>query len=330
MDLIFDIASSTEFWRQRYPLDREPGPAQLLEPAECASNMEDVLELAPPWVDAEFLSPNDGLLHVLVRESSDKRKTLKHATHVWSGPIPEGAFYQLKPHVFIESPPFMFLHAAGILSLPRLIAFGDELCGLYSFDERQERGFRTRDVPLVTKTRLDCFVRSAKSLYGQRRALQALSYIVDNSASPAETMDEMLLCLPCRHGGYGIPQPTMNEEIPLTPEAARIAKRGKVRLDMGYADFSLSLEHLGDYDHSEKARRASDRARTNALIEMGFTVLELTNDQVADFMAFELIAKRVARIVKKPLKSRDLGPTPARTTLRRELFGWNRSAGRIR
>lgn len=330
MDLVFDIASSAEFWRQRYPLDRKPGPAQLLEPTECISNMEDVFELAPSWVDAEFLAPNDGLLHVLVRDSSDKRRTSKHVAHVWSGPIPEGAFYQLKPHVFIESPPFMFLHAAGILSLPRLIAFGDELCGLYSFDERQERGFRIRNVPLVTKTRLDYFVRSAKGLYGQRHALKALSYIVDNSASPAETADEMLMCLPRRYGGYGIPQPTMNEEVPLTPEAARIAKRGSVRLDMGYADFSLALEHLGDHDHSDKARRASDRARTNALIEMGFTVLELTNDQVTDFMTFELIAKRVAQIVKKPLKSRDLGPTPARTTLRRELFGWNYSAGKIR
>ena len=330
MDLVFDIASSAEFWRQRYPLDREPGPAPLLEPAECASRLEDVFSLAPQWVGDDLLAPNDGVFNVLVRDTLLKRRTQKHAAHVWSGNIPEGAFYQIKPHVLIESPPFMFLQAAGILSLPRLIAFGDELCGLYSFDKREERGFRKRKKPLVKKVRLEHFVRSAKGCYGQHRALQALPHLVDNSASPMETLDEMLMCLPYRYGGYGIPQPTMNEEVPLTLGAARIAKRDKVRLDMGFAAFELALEHQGEYDHSRPAKKASDRARTNALIEMGFTVLELTNDQVRDLMTFELIVKHVARIVGKRLKSRDLGPIPVRTALRRELFDWNHSSGRIR
>ena len=127
-----------------------------------------------------------------------------------------------------------------------------------------------------------------------------------------------------------MPMPTMNECINLTDKAARIARRNKCFLDMGYSSYSLDIEHHGKNDHSSDEERQSDRARVNGLKEMGFEVIELTIEQVADLIAYELIIKRAARILGVRLQTRDLGPKPARLALRNRIFEWNESSGAIR
>lgn len=325
---MFDIASSVEFWRKRYPLDRVPRGSSLRLPKQCAHTKADVWSLTP---DHEVSSlAYYGKLHVLVFDASEKRETQTYKTHVWSGPLPEGAFYELHPGVFIESPELMFLQAASILDFETLIAFGDELCGYYSFDDREERGFRKRSVSLTSTERIAQFLTKVDGCKGVYCARKALKYVVDHSASPMETFDEMTMCLPCRYGGYGFPTATMNQQVPLTTRAARIANRNKCFLDMGYLEHNLDIEHHGKYDHSNDDERASDRARVNGLKDMGIEVVELTKDQVNDLVAYEYIIERIARLLHKRIKKDCKGATPARLKLRKALFEWNASSGRIR
>ena len=232
--------------------------------------------------------------------------------------------------MFIESPEFVFLHAATILDIAELIALGDELCGLYSFDARERRGFRKRKLPLLRKSRLERFLAQATGCPGRNKALMALRHVIEMSASPMETFDEMTLCLPYRLGGYSLTKPTMNERIDLTPKASRIARRSKVYLDMGYSAHKFDLEHHGKYDHSTEEEIDSDRARVNALKEMGFEVIELTADQVRDPIAYEYIVQRIAKILGKRLMKDKLGKTPERMALRNALYSWNRSYGKVR
>ena len=267
---------------------------------------------------------------MLVFDAAEKRESQTHKTHVWSGPLPEGAFYELLPNIFIESPEFMFLQAASILDFETLIAFGDELCGYYSFDEREERGFRKRSTPLTSAEKVLQFLLKADGCKGALTARKALKYVVDHSASPMETLDEMTMCLPCRYGGYGLPTATMNQKVTLTPRAARIANRNECYLDMGYLEWNLDVEHHGKYDHSDDNEKASDRARVNGLKEMGIEVVELTKDQVNELFAYEYIIERIARLLHKRIKTDCKGATPARLKLRKALFEWNASSGRIR
>ena len=160
--------------------------------------------------------------------------------------------------------------------------------------------------------------------------MSALSHVVDNSASPMETFDILALCLPYRLGGYGLPTPIMNCEVPLSSRAARIAKRHRCFADMCYGTIGLDLEHHGKLDHSSEEDVLSDRARVNALKEMGYEVIELTNDQVRDLMAFEYIIQRIAKLLGKRLKKSRLGATPERLAFRKQAFGWNQSSGRLR
>lgn len=331
MNLVFDIASSIEFWRQRYPTNRKPKPPLSIAPNNAAYLKSDIMALMPDWVDNQFLEPTGGIFHALAFDAH-RCKTLKEiSVHIWTDPIPEGSFYELQPNVYVESPAFMFLHAASILDFASLIAFGDELCGLYSFDAREKRGFRKRKFSLITSAGLLHFLETAKNCRGAKRALRALGYVVDNSASPMETFDEMTMCLPYRLGGYGFPCMNMNEEITLTARAARIAKRNKCRLDMGYKDLFLDIEHHGKLDHSTDEEKESDFARVSGLKEMGFEVIELTKAQVGDLIAYEIIIQRIAKEkLHKRLRKSALGATPERLALRKALFTWNNSNGRIR
>ena len=330
MDLVLDTATSLEFWRRQYPLNRVPRPLNERPSNNCAYNTEDVLGFCPNWINEDLLNPTDGVLHVLAFDKAKIRHSKNVVTHAWSSPIPAGSFYQRSPHAYVESPEFMFLHAASILDLPELIALGDELCGLYSFDARERRGFRKRELPLLRKSRLEQFLQQADGCKWRNKALMALRHVVELSASPMETFDEMTLCLPYRLGGYSMTKPTMNEEIVLTPKAARIARRDKVYLDMGYSSYKLDFEHHGKYDHSTEEEVDSDRARVNALREMGFEVIELTIDQVKDPVAYEYIVQRAAKILGKRLVKDKLGKTEERMALRNALFSWNRRYGRIR
>lgn len=331
MNLVLDIASSVQFWRRKYPANRAPSaPTRLLPPSGCITRAIDVRAFAESHDVFNACGISGDTLEVLALDASKQRRSKHRIVHEWRSAIPEGSFYELSPNVFVESPPFMFLQAATILSFPALIAFGDELCGLYGFDEREDRGFRRRTAPLTTKRELSRSLEQAKGCRGSAQARNALNYVVENSASPMETFDEMTMCLPYRHGGYGLPEPEMNQEAKLNERAARIAKRQKCFLDMGYLPTKLDIEHHGKYDHSSDEEVASDRARVNGLKEMGVEVVELTVDQVGDLMAYEFIIQRIARILGKRLSKEHLGATPQRLELRKELFSWNASSGRIR
>ena len=330
MDVVLDIASSIAFWRLIYPIDRTPKTAFCAMPGQCAHTWKDIAALLPQWVTPDFLTHTDERIHVLTLGADVHWQSKHHSVHAWGGPVPSGSFYDLGNSVFVESPPFMFLVAASILSPIKLIAFGCELCGLYSFDSTQKRGFRKRKKPLTSVARIRQCLDEAKGCHGYNNALRALAHVVDNSASPMETFDAMCMYLPYRLGGYCLMRPHMNYEVRLNDRAARIALRGTCYLDMGYPKAHLDVEHHGKLDHSDPEDQASDRARVNALKEMGFEVIELTNDQVDDVIAFDYIIQRIARLLGKRIRKEYLGATKPRMALRRELREWNRSSGRIR
>lgn len=329
MALIFDIGISSEFWRRKYPLTRAPENPLPMPPNDIECSMAAIDALAPPWAH-EFAEDRNQPIDLLVLDNATRQKSAIHKTYSWTGSAPEGSFYLLTPGTLVESPEFMFLRAAKLLSIEQLIAFGGELCGLYSFDESQDRGFRRREVPLATKERLGRFLDKAAGCAGIKAAQRALAYVAERSASPMETFDVMTMCLPYKLGGYCIPQLAMNEKVPLTPRAALIARRKNCYLDMGDVDKRLDIEHHGRLDHSRDEDKESDRDRVNGLKEMGFEVIELTSNEVGDLFVYECIIERIAGLLSKKISKDKLGALPARLRLRKELMLWNRSSGKIR
>lgn len=277
--------------------------------------------MAPSWASRQ------GTLHVVSFEKRDKRKTNSFESHVWSGPLPEGSFYDLGHGLYVSSPAFEFLFMAAKLDIRELVAFGYEICGLYAFDPDAERGFKTRSHPLVTKRQLARYLANASNCRGHRKAVRALRFIVERSASPMESTCVMLSCLPYSLGGYSLPAPLMNHRVQLSAAAQTIAKRKYCIADACYPKEKLDLEYHGRYDHDASAAFDSDRSRVNALIEMGYEVIELTSSQVRDLNQFEAIMRHVAKLLGKRIRSEGLGRTPARLEARKLLFDWNQRSG---
>lgn len=328
MILLLDYDISQDFWRLVYPASRVPGVADAIPKGEkMASTMVDVKSFAPNWITKDFLAWGSKKLDVLVFDKKDRRVSKDHLTRLWSGGIPEGSFYHLGNGVFVCSPEFLFLRLASSLGFYELIAYGDELCGLYAFDPNAMRHLRKRSQPLTTIKKLHAFLLQAKGCLGCGKALRALPFIVERSASPMETVSEMLLCLPYRHGGYGLPTPEMNFEIPLSGRAVQLAGQGVCYADLCWDYVRFVYEYHGLYDHANPQDFQDDRGRVDAIKLMGYNVMEVTYKQVSNLLAFESIAVEIARIAGKKIKPNSLGALRSRQNLRSELFQWNHREG---
>lgn len=338
MSLLISHMTALDFWRMAYPCGKSPSIADCSIPNSApAFSEEDVWVFAPSAITPEILLPERNVLHVTVRNANNRYRSNTHHCHLWGNTFPSDSFYRLSKDAFVASPQFLFLQMARGLSLTQLIALGNELCGYYTIDGRSETGVRQRQLPLISKQALACHLEEAATCakarnepapQGMQKALRALPYIVEHSASPKETEMAMLLSLPYRLGGYGIPQPSMNHRIELTEEAARMARRHSVRADLCWPDHSLDLEFNGAAVHSGGKSETSDRARTNALMLMGYSVIEVTSQQIADHRAFESIALHVAKLIKKRVAPKYRGPLPQRIRLRECLNAWSRMQGR--
>lgn len=337
MKLVITDISALDFYRLRYPPNRAPGQvarvtgedaADLPEAEQCAYLESEVWSLAPEWVTQDFLASESGALHVLTRSASCRSRAKTVRTHTFTGDLPPGALFPCGEGVLVPSPEFVFVTMAPKLAFAELVALGYELCGLYSFDNSTDRGLRSRDVPLTTREKLRRFIAALKGHPGSRRAALAIDHVLERSASPMETAVTMQLCLPCARGGYGLPAPRMNHPLALNARARSIAGKGTCILDICWPDRKLLVEYNGGFDHTQRDAQFADRARINAIAEMGYDTVELTMGQVSSPEAFEAIALRLGKHLGKRIPTRARGRTPQRMQLRDELFAWNRMSGR--
>ena len=310
------------YWREHFPLDSELGRFARISKAEkYAYTKADVLECVP-----ETFRVPDKPVDILLFDAGDRRWSKQISCCVWSTVVPGEAFYRVGD-MYVSSPAFVFLQMASRLTLRQLIALGCELCGTYvllpkgnthpsAIDEHPKR-----IVPLTNIPAMQAFIEKATRARGREKALRALRYIVEGSRSPMETMTYMLLCLPPKLGGYGIPRLELNAEIPLDEEGKAIAQRRTCYGDLCWPDAKLDVEYHGEV-HVGAAQMKSDVGRELGIEHMGWRVMTITSPQVFDAERFEVVAKEIAVRLKKRLDTQTMGMTQERAALRDELEAW--------
>lgn len=310
------------YWREHFPLDSEVGrPARISRAEKCAYKKADVLECVP-----ETFRIPDKPIDILLFDAGDRRWSKQISCCVWSTVVPKNAFYRVGD-MYVSSPEFTFLQMASRLTLCQLIALGCELCGTYVLLPQGNThpsavdDFPTRIAPLTNRDSLLAFVKKAARAHGRAKALRALRYVVDGSRSPMETMVYMLLCLPPKLGGYGIPKPEMNAEIPLDEEGRAIAQRDTCYGDLCWPGVPLDVEYHGEV-HVGASQMKSDVGRELGIEHMNWRVITVTSPQIFDEDRFEVVAKEVAACLKKRLYLQVLGATKERSSLRDELDQW--------
>lgn len=273
-------------------------------------------------------------IHAFVGSQSRKRtvttsnKTI--VTHLYGSKLPKGSFIDIGHDICSSSPQFLFLQMATMLDTVDLIVLGMELCGHYSKWrlppinkdawmrlESEEQLGSTFDLARATSvSALRAFLERTKGAYGQTGARAAMRWLLDSSASPMETAVYLLLCLPKRLGGYGLPQPVLNPKVSVkSPEG------NKARYpDLFWSAASIDVEYNSDLAHSGEWSRYRDSKREVELVSNDITVLPLTRRQVMDKDDFHAFAQGLRRLLGIRSRSPRKGWESKRDELRAKLL----------
>ena len=332
MKLYLAPSSSLELTRYLRAVNAEDGlggiPTRKRAISDAMNRRHDFDELdatAQLW-----LSHASEPLHVFVGDRTKGTRTNRLITHVLGSVAPHGAFLDIGHGVCICSPRFAFMRMAKDLDLIDSILVGMELCGAYSrwriapgimgdpyYSEYPETRGSTYDLPkAMSLARTVSFVERQQGQPGAVGARAALRWVLDNSASPMETAIYLLLCLPKRLGGYGLPQPVLNPKVVVsTPEG----KKDRYP-DLFWPGPNIDVEYNSDKDHSGEWSRYRDSKREIELTVASVSVLPLTRPQVFSTSDFDSFANGLRKMLGIRARREDAAWTARRDELRHRLL----------
>ena len=113
----------------------------------------------------------------------------------------------------------------------------------------------------------------------------------------------MLLCLPYRLGGYGLPKPIMNQHIEIEIEKQMILRKRFLVCDLYWPSAKVNLEYDSTEFHAAKERLVADARRRAVLESLGITSINITGPQIADALDFDDLSATAAKLLKKQLRT---------------------------
>lgn len=326
MAVFLSYASSLKYWRSDEPyyageVMSSPAFDPQFEDAECGVH---ALADVPSglWHD-------ECLRDVLVGKPSARRCNPSTSVQLISADIPVGSFYRIRRDLYACSPGLCFLLAASKLPFRALMTLGFELCGSYSLFNSSMNGIK--HAPLSSVEELSTYLAQFRYAHGLTRARRALTYIRNGSASPRETDLFMMLCLPPRLGGFGLPEAKLNEILDVKKRARVATGLAAITPDLCWKEKRVALEYESTESHGayvapaelrlmNQRKLASDSERRRTYEAMQMTVLTVTNGEFIHYQDVERIAKLLARRLGK----HGLTSTFAAEVKRHELHSWLR------
>ena len=216
-----------------------------------------------------------------------------------TGSYPSGSFFELDEGIMVTCPELTFLQMARLLSEELLILYGHELCGYFAHG-MGEHGFC--NCPALTSvSRIEAYLNRLEELrsdrgegmpWGLRRARKALAHMRDGAASPEEAVLSMILTMPRRMGGYGLPSAVLNASVRLGAEAAELFGIEEFVCDLSWEGRGLVAEFQGS-QHKLRSRRSYDLRKGNVLGADGWTVVEVDRFMLERVSLMDEVAKSV-------------------------------------
>ena len=296
------LASTLHLQREQLPADGHSMTIVRLAPDGIAAP---VGEAAP--------------LHLLVPRSSQRARQHGLVTHVVSGTLPPSSLYRVSDSIAVSSPELTCLHLMrGARALP-LIELLCEWCGLYALGPYGGNCAYKRP-PVTDLSLLHEFVSQARAIRGHSSLEQVLSHVGERLASPRETEFFLMLTLPPNLGGFGLPIPAVNQQIPLKATSfAHLSAHDYFEADLIWPEAWLVVEYDGFDDHERTAAQiAADKERRSVLAAMGYTVVVVTKRDIVRMQALERKAGQIATALRTQLPV--FGPDELEAHER--LFGW--------
>lgn len=208
--------------------------------------------------------------------------------------------------VAIESPAHSFASMAGALQkailqghLNRLqarallLAYGYELCGSYSRDAKNPSTANCTYWidPVATPEELTawCEAREGHNALGIQLARSCAPFVLEGSASPAETIHGIAFTLRPQQGGLGmgVANVLMNKSLELNPVEEGLVHRLPLTPDIRFPRLhDLVLEHQGG-DHDKPLQYQEDASRTQDYAALGHPMMMTSAADFASPTAYE-------------------------------------------
>jgi hypothetical protein len=235
-----------------------------------------------------------GIADITVSEHNKRFRKNGKLVHSCAIDLPSGAITTRHERV-VASPELLFLELASKLSIHRLILLGLQLCS-------HPPGLPSEAI--TTTQKLAKFLSKTPGHQGHRKALRALKYLANGSASVMESLAYMVLTLPYSLGGYGLDGAAFNYEIKLNHEARIRLGQSRCFSDLYYRHAKLAVEYDSFAYHSRPLEQGKDVVRSAILERRGIDVMHLGTIQLYDREACKDFAYNLAARLGKRIHIR--------------------------
>lgn len=251
--------------------------------------------------------------------------------------VPPGALSCISKGVYVFTPAFCVLQVASIarrlvgddvgkeFALVIVARVACEMCGSYSISNGKS-GLVKR-VPLMTVAELATLVIVLPAAKGVGLLRTAIPYIIPNTRSPKETDVFLLLCLPPRLGGFGLPRPQSNYAIDLRAvRAGFFANWPSCTVDFYWGQVRLIVEYDSRDYHDEQGEEKvrQDEERAQALRELGYVVVTVRRNDLYSARLFRAKVQEIADALMLELPAATPEFVRANETLRMMLLRHDR------
>ncbi|WP_282209278.1 hypothetical protein [Parvibacter caecicola] len=197
-----------------------------------------------------------------------------------------------------------------------------ELCGCYVLPVHPGHGSAVSGAkPVTSPTRISTYVNRPDKARGRRATLEVLRFVVPFAASPMESAIVIILVLPRRYGGYGLPLPQLNRQVNASMKNADGSIHKTFYLDAYWPDFKLAMEYDSDEFHFSSIQDAyRDADRRIWLAKKGLDTVVLTKKQAHDLALLDRAASAIASKMGKRLRLTDPDYKAKRAALHAALF----------
>lgn len=218
--------------------------------------------------------------------------------------------------LYTVSPELCFLQMGGETDWIEHLQIGFELCGTYRTNIIAGPSSDTRyNVARLATT--ESLLQTATALRGaahSQQAARSCRFILDNSASPAETALALMLTLPNAKGGYGLPQPQLNPEKQAILRgnllnsqgdgAPRARRHMSFRPDLYWPSGRVAVEYDSRAFHSDPESMTSNAIRYNDLQDLNLTAFIATAGQLRSVRHSDRLAQQIGKALGFRLRIR--------------------------
>lgn len=264
---------------------------------------DDILFEVPDRITARGLSQDiwgdeDTGVDILVRRKRDRQRVPGLGQSVVGSKLPSRSLIKLRSGVVITSPWYELVRHATSMSMVEISIQIMTLTSIFKLNPLSPDGF-DESTPIISWFDLEQYVSDAKGMPGIKRVREAMGWSRPNARSPREIDLTLMLCMPYRHGGCGLPVPELNHEVQPGGIAATMLEKQTCFIDLFWRslvnnEYACGVEYLGKDRHKDIGE---DLTRVYAMRLLKIDLLLVADEQFSDALQMLMIAQDIAKSI---------------------------------